>query len=135
MATGALLLDPASKVSDTADIVHNLTLKGDEKKKKAKAFGKGKAINRCQIYLQYYDYFQKIWMAHKTGSGDKDKRKQATNMAAWDRFTKMTKEAPVSDAQKRGRELSLICGETQQQKKRKVSCLDELGGDNDNLAG
>lgn len=133
MATGALFLDAASGASDTTDMVHNLTVKKNKKKKKAKAFNKGKAINRCQVYSQYYAYFKKIWLAHKTGSGDKGLRKQATNMAAWDRFTGMTKEAPVSDAQKRGRELSSVCGETQQHKKRKVSCLDELGGDDDNM--
>jgi hypothetical protein len=132
LATGALFLDKDSGASDTKSIVHNLMVQDDDKKRKKKHFGKKEAIGSCHMYAQYYEDFMKIWLAHRKGSTC-EKGKQAANMAAWDKFTMMTKMAKLSDAQKRACAISSICGKNEQEtKKRKVSCLDDLEGDNSN---
>lgn len=130
MATGALFLDIDSGASDTKSIVHNLTVQVDDKKRKKKHFGKKQAISRCVMYADYYGHFFKIWLANRRGSTCK-MGKQAANMAAWDKYTGMTKLATLSDAQKRANVISSICGKGEQEnKKRKVSCLDGFGDDN-----
>ena len=99
MATAGVLLDPGSGASDTATIVHNMTKEKGQKTKRTKQFKKSSAVNLAFMYMNNYSYFTGIWKANKMGT--KEGCAAVARLAAWDKYTKMTKEETESAAQKR----------------------------------
>jgi hypothetical protein len=101
MATAGVLLDPKSGASDTVTIVYNMTKEKGQKTKRTKQFKKSKSVDLAHMYVKYYSYFFGIWMENRMG--EKKGCAAVARLAAWDKYSKMTKEETESAAKKRNR--------------------------------